>query len=96
VKVLSSGKNDFNFDYEVAFHETDTKITDKLYNYGKGGRGMRGEYSGLSVFRLGLDNQIYHTYSTYSRGIDLFNSGNMLLDRLPHGRNGYIPLKHLT
>ena len=44
------------------------------------------ELPGVSVF-IKDDNNIYHTYSTYSRGVDLLNSAYNFLDLTPLGRN---------
>ena len=29
---------------------------------------------GISVFRKGADGTVFHTYSTYSRGVDMLNT----------------------
>ena len=42
---------------------------------------------GLSVFFKDQDGQIYHTYSTYSRGLDPFNATYQILDVVPKGRD---------
>jgi predicted dithiol-disulfide oxidoreductase (DUF899 family) len=35
-----------------------------------------------------LDNRVvYHTYSSYARGLDAFNAAGQLLDRAPKGRD---------
>lgn len=44
------------------------------------------EGPGMSVFVL-QDNAIYHTYSTYSRGLDALWGMYQWLDRAPKGRN---------
>lgn len=46
------------------------------------------ELSGLSVFYRDLAaDQVFHTYSTYSRGLDMLNVGYHYLDLVPKGRN---------
>ena len=42
---------------------------------------------GLSAFRRGDDGAIYHTYSTYSRGLDVFNGAYQMLDLTSKGRD---------
>jgi len=44
------------------------------------------ERPGLSAFVLD-DGVVYHTYSTYSRGLDILWSAYQWLDRAPKGRN---------
>ncbi len=41
---------------------------------------------GISVFAKD-GGAIYHTYSTYSRGIDMVNGTYQLLDLVPKGRD---------
>jgi predicted dithiol-disulfide oxidoreductase (DUF899 family) len=45
------------------------------------------EAPGLSAFRQGDDGAIYHTYSTYSRGLDMFNGAYQMLDLTSKGRD---------
>ena len=81
---VSSGGNDFNFDYRVSFGENDPNRGD--YNFGTiefGGP----EAPGISVFALGADGAIYHTYSAYSRGLDMLNPTYQMLDIVPKGRD---------
>ena len=42
---------------------------------------------GLSAFRRGDDGAIYHTYSTYARGLDVLNGAYQLLDITSKGRD---------
>ncbi|HZC13374.1 MAG TPA: DUF899 family protein, partial [Thermoleophilaceae bacterium] len=44
------------------------------------------EAPGLSSFAL-EDGVVYHVYSTYERGTDVFNTFYQLLDRAPKGRD---------
>lgn len=49
------------------------------------------EVPGISVFAL-RDGCVYHTYSTYARGLDHFNAAYHLLDVVPNGRDeGALP-----
>jgi predicted dithiol-disulfide oxidoreductase (DUF899 family) len=45
----------------------------------------KGETHGLSVF-FRLDNDVFHTYSTYQRGTESLTDSYALLDRTPYGR----------
>ena len=44
------------------------------------------EMPGLSVFAR-VDGSVFHTYSAYARGLDVFNSAYQLLDMVPKGRD---------
>jgi predicted dithiol-disulfide oxidoreductase (DUF899 family) len=82
--VFSVGKSKFGFDLGVQFTPEQVKSGAKLYNYGKSPAFME-RLHGLSVFKL-QDGKVYHTYSTYSRGIDKIMSACNLFDLLPEGR----------
>ena len=45
------------------------------------------ETPGISAFRRGDDGAIYHTYSTYARGLDMLNGAYHLLDLTSKGRD---------
>jgi len=78
---FSSLENDFNFDYHVSF----PGANEGFYNYQQ--RPVGEEMPGLSVFYKDASNQIFHTYSRYSRGLDLVNGTYHWLDMAPLGRN---------
>lgn len=84
-KWVSSAPSDFNFDYNVSFRPTEMSSGSGYYNYESGERGSDRE--GASVFYRGEDGIIYHTYSTYARGIDLLNTTYNFLDLTPKGRD---------
>ena len=44
------------------------------------------ELPGMSAFVL-EDGEVYHTYSTYGRGLDILWGAYQWLDRTPRGRN---------
>src|SRR5437867_2806437 len=69
-KWLSSHGNDFSFDYHVSFTKEDEKKNKIYYNYTEG-EFMMDELPGLSVFYKDEDGAIFHTYSTYARGLDI-------------------------
>ncbi len=45
------------------------------------------EAPGLSVFAKDADGSVYHTYSTYGRGLDQLIGTYTVLDLVPQGRN---------
>jgi predicted dithiol-disulfide oxidoreductase (DUF899 family) len=42
---------------------------------------------GFSAFRRGDDGAVFHTYSTYARGVDMLNGAYHLLDLTSKGRD---------
>ena len=42
---------------------------------------------GLSAFRIDRSGQVFHTYSTYGRGIDMLIGAYNILDLIPKGRD---------
>ena len=81
----SSVGSDFNFDYHVSFTPQQLAAGDVEYNY-RPQRVSMTEMPGASVF-LRDGGKIYHTYSTYERGLDMLNVGYHYLDITPKGRN---------
>jgi predicted dithiol-disulfide oxidoreductase (DUF899 family) len=89
---FSSGRNDFNVDFAVTV-DADGAEGSGQYNYTPADALFRagkiwfrkGELPGLSVF-LRQDDRVFHTYSTYQRGLDIFLNTYMLLDLTPLGR----------
>lgn len=80
---VSSGKSDFNFDYKVSSRPGEDEMD---YNFGTMKVGP-GEMPGFSAFRRGDDGAVYHTYSTYARGVDMLNGAYHLLDLTSKGRD---------
>ena len=83
---LSSHGNDFNFDYHVSATEEEKAKKKMFYNY-ETDELMSDEMPGLSVFYQDEDGQIFHTYSTYARGLDLLVGAYNFLDLVPKGRD---------
>lgn len=83
---LSAEASDFNEDYGVTFSKEDLDAGDVTYNFRQTKLGSA-EMPGISVFSKGDDGAIYHTYSTYSRGLDMLNGAYHLLDLTPLGRD---------
>ena len=83
-KWVSSGGNDFNFDYQVSF--TEQQMQGEVdYNYGKR-RFPATDAPGVSVF-LREGDSVFHTYSSFGRGIDMLNTAYHYLDLVPKGRD---------
>jgi predicted dithiol-disulfide oxidoreductase (DUF899 family) len=86
----SSFGSDFNYDFHVTLDENIAPIE---YNYRdkaeleklNGPNVMQGESHGLSVF-FHLGDDVFHTYSTYARGVECLTDTYSLLDMTPYGR----------
>ena len=85
-KWLSSFENDFNFDFHASFKPEEITRGNAFFNYSWTNPGPP-EREGLSVFRKDEGGALFHTYSTYARGIDLLNGTYNLLDLVPRGRD---------
>ena len=85
-KWVSSAGCDFNQDYHVTFSPDELAKGEVFYNY-KWARSSGTERPGISVFYKSADGAIYHTYSTYARGLDMMNGAYHYLDLVPKGRD---------
>jgi predicted dithiol-disulfide oxidoreductase (DUF899 family) len=85
-KWVSSHGNDFNFDYDVSATDEEQAKGKMYYNY-KTQELMSEERHGLSVFYKDEDGDVFHTYSTYARGLDILVGAYNFLDLVPKGRN---------
>lgn len=85
-KWLSSHDNEFNFDYHVSATESEKAADKAYYNY-QTGELLSDEMPGLSVFYRDEKGSVFHTYSTYARGLDILVGTYNLLDFAPKGRN---------
>ena len=83
---VSSPDNEFNIDFHVCTDNINND-GDYYYNYRMMSLYPQGELPGLSVFKKDSDDNIYHTYSTYGRGLEAFIGTYRLLDTVPEGRN---------
>ncbi len=82
---LSSYGGEFNFDFDVSFTPEQLKEKKAFYNYKFQNPGVD-ELVGISAFYKDGD-AIYHTYSTFSRGVDLLNAAYNYLDLTARGRD---------
>lgn len=83
---VSSHGSGFNHDYGVSFthHERSSGAVD--YNYAHQPFPHE-EAPGLSVFFKDTAGTIFHTYSTYGRGVEAMMGTYRLLDLVPKGRD---------
>ena len=87
---VSSDGPDFNRDFRVTFTEEQIASGRVDYNFGTietDPRYIDRELPGLSVFYKDEGGQVFHTYSTYARGLDALLGANHYLDLTPEGRN---------
>lgn len=82
---VSSFGSDFNYDYQVSFTEEEVEKDEGYYNF-QVDEIPADELPGVSVFYKD-DSGIYHTYSTYARGLDILNGAYRHMDILPKGRD---------
>jgi len=81
---VSSGATDFNFDYRVSF--TEQQVRGEVdYNYEQR-KFPATDAPGVSVFLRDGDT-VFHTYSSFGRGIDMLNTAYHYLDLVPKGRD---------
>lgn len=85
-KWVSSSKNDFNRDFHVSFTQEELDSGEAYYNYRSAGFPST-EAPGASVFYKNPKGDIFHTYSVYARGLDMFISAYHYLDIVPKGRD---------
>jgi predicted dithiol-disulfide oxidoreductase (DUF899 family) len=85
-KWLSSGETDFNFDYQASFTAEALAEKNALYNFARQDPGET-DREGLSVFFKDAPGSVFHTYSSYARGIDIINTAYNILDMTPKGRD---------
>jgi predicted dithiol-disulfide oxidoreductase (DUF899 family) len=86
---VSSFDSDFNYDFHVSL---DASVAPVQYNYRdqssldeQDQHSTAGEHHGMSVF-FRIDDDVFHTYSTYARGCEGLTDAYSLLDLTPYGR----------
>jgi predicted dithiol-disulfide oxidoreductase (DUF899 family) len=84
---VSSGQSDFNYDFGVSFTEAERAAGRASYNYGLASISRSPDMFGVSIFAKDDDGNIFHTYSTYHRGVELLAGAFNWLDLTPKGRN---------
>jgi predicted dithiol-disulfide oxidoreductase (DUF899 family) len=89
---FSSFGSDFNYDFHVTLDEKVAPIEHNFLDKAELEKRskdepyfMKGEQHGLSVF-FRLDEDVFHTYSTYARGTESLTDAYSLLDTTLYGR----------
>ncbi len=83
---VSSFGSDFNRDYHVTFPKDE--VVDGKVHYNFGVTKFEGEeLPGASVFFKDASGEIFHTYSSYARGLDILVGVYNFLDLAPKGRD---------
>jgi predicted dithiol-disulfide oxidoreductase (DUF899 family) len=86
VNWVSSHGTDFNYDFFVSFTPEEMARGKVYYNYEKQELPFE-EAPGISVFARDAAGAIYHTYSTYGRGVEIVMGTYRLIDMVPKGRD---------
>jgi len=82
---VSSDGTDFNRDFHVTF--TPEEIAGGKADYNFGGKAHGAELPGVSVFYKDDAGEVFHTYSTFGRGVEVMMHTYNLLDLTPQGRD---------
>ena len=82
---VSSHGTDFNRDFHVSFTADELASGKADYNFGDTDPGE--EMPGVSVFWKDDAGEVFHTYSTYGRGVEVMMHTYRLLDLTPKGRD---------
>ena len=85
-KWVSSNATDFNYDFGVSFTPEQVAKGNLGYNYGTSPH-ANDELPGVSVFYKDEAGDIFHTYSTYGRGVEVMMGTYNMLDLTPKGRD---------
>jgi predicted dithiol-disulfide oxidoreductase (DUF899 family) len=83
---VSSHDSDFNHDFGVSFTPEEQAKGEVYYNYGMQSFPAE-EAPGISVFYKDDAGEVFHTYSTYGRGLEAMMGAYNLMDLTPKGRD---------
>jgi predicted dithiol-disulfide oxidoreductase (DUF899 family) len=83
---VSSNGSDFNHDFSVSFTEQERAKGEVYYNYTMQSFAPE-EMPGISLFYQDDAGQVFHTYSTFGRGVEVMMGTYALLDLAPKGRD---------
>jgi predicted dithiol-disulfide oxidoreductase (DUF899 family) len=90
---VSSYGSDFNHDFGVSFTPEERMSGEVRYNYATRPFPAE-ELPGISAFYKDDAGQVFHTYSTYGRGVEVMMGAYAMLDLTPKGRDeGDVPNK---
>jgi predicted dithiol-disulfide oxidoreductase (DUF899 family) len=83
---VSSHESDFNYDFGVSFTPEEVAKGSIGYNYGTSPH-TEEELPGISAFIKDDAGDVFHTYSTYARGVEVMMGTYNMLDLMPKGRD---------
>ncbi len=86
-KWVSSRDSDFNWDYHVSFKPEELEAGSATYNYREGATFPANEAPGVSSFTRNEQGDVYHTYSSYGRGLENLLGIYNFLDIVAKGRD---------
>jgi predicted dithiol-disulfide oxidoreductase (DUF899 family) len=84
---VSSGSNDFNFDFNVSFRPEEKATGKVYYNFREIDPPGVDDLPGVSAFYKNEKGEIFHTYASFGRGNEAVIGSYMILDLMPLGRN---------
>jgi predicted dithiol-disulfide oxidoreductase (DUF899 family) len=82
---VSSNGTDFNYDFDVSFTAEERAKGEVCYNFEMQPLQSE-EMPGISVFCKDGAGGIFHTYSTYGRGVEVMMGAYRMMDLTPKGR----------
>ncbi len=85
---VSSHSSDFNFDFGVSFKKEDIAAGRAIFNYVTPIESSE-DMMGTSIFARNERDEVFHTYSTFARGIENLMGAFMWLDLTPGGRHEF-------
>lgn len=83
---VSSNGSPFNYDFRVSFTPEEVASGHIDYNFGQWDETGE-EWPGLSAFFKDEAGNVFHTYSTFGRGVEAMMGTYAMLDLMPKGRN---------
>lgn len=87
---VSSFHSDFNYDFNVSYRPEQMEAKKAFYNFKETDPGLE-DLSGDSVFYKDESGQIFHTYSAFGRGAEIFLGIYPFFDVSPKGRAEHGP-----
>jgi predicted dithiol-disulfide oxidoreductase (DUF899 family) len=85
-KWVSSFGTAFNYDFHVSFTPEDVAKGEVNYNF-EAWSSPYEELPGISAFYKNDAGDVFHTYSTYGRGVEVMMGTYAMLDLMPKGRD---------
>ncbi len=83
---VSSNGSSFNYDFRVSFTPEEVASGRVDYNFGQR-KAVGEELPGVSAFFKDETGNVFHTYSTFGRGVEVMMGTYAMLDIAPRGRN---------